>query len=47
LMSLRATSPEAYVLNRFEIEMIGCMGMRTSDAGEPSPECGQRKEADS
>jgi hypothetical protein len=24
-MSLRATSPEAYVLNRPEIEMIGCM----------------------
>src|SRR4029077_304191 len=29
LMSLRATSPEAYVLNSFEIEMMGCMGMRT------------------
>jgi hypothetical protein len=32
-MSLRATSPEAYVLNRPEIEMIGCMVIRTSDAG--------------
>src|SRR6476469_3503515 len=29
LMSLRATSPEAYVLNSFEIEIMGCMGIRT------------------
>jgi hypothetical protein len=32
-MSIKATSPEAYVLKRLEIEMIGGMGVRASDAG--------------